>query len=66
MLSGYAGKIGWIDLTAGNVSVKELDREIAKKYFVVEMSRAFLETFKKKSIFSRRSQWSAFWFLLQR
>ena len=32
MLSGYAGKIGWIDFTGGTVRVEELEKETAKKY----------------------------------
>jgi aldehyde:ferredoxin oxidoreductase len=42
MLSGYAGKIGWIDLGEGSVSVKELDREIAKKYLGGKALGAYL------------------------
>lgn len=32
MISGYAGKIAWIDLTEGRVSVEELGEGIARKY----------------------------------
>lgn len=32
MLSGYAGKIAWIDLTKRRVRVEELEEEIARKY----------------------------------
>ena len=32
MIPGYAGKIGWIDLTNNNVEAKELEEGIARKY----------------------------------
>lgn len=32
MLSGYAGKIGWINLTEETVDIRELDEGIARKY----------------------------------
>jgi len=32
MLSGYAGKIGWVNLTEETVNVKDLEEEIARKY----------------------------------
>ena len=32
MLPGYAGRIAWIDLTEGKVSIKKLDEKIARKY----------------------------------
>lgn len=32
MLSGYAGKIGWIDLSKGTVKVQDLEEDIARKY----------------------------------
>jgi aldehyde:ferredoxin oxidoreductase len=32
MLGGYANRIAWIDLTAGQVEYKEIDKEHAKKY----------------------------------
>ena len=33
MLFGYAGKIAWIDLTEGTISVQELEDDVARKYF---------------------------------
>lgn len=32
MLAGYAGKIGWVDLTEGKTSVEDLDEKVARKY----------------------------------
>jgi len=32
MLRGYAGRIAWIDLTEGKVSIEKLDGDIARKY----------------------------------
>ena len=32
MLGGYAGRLAWIDLTDGTVSVQELEEALAKKY----------------------------------
>jgi aldehyde:ferredoxin oxidoreductase len=32
MLKGYAGRLAWIDLTDGTVSVKKLEEALAKKY----------------------------------
>jgi aldehyde:ferredoxin oxidoreductase len=32
MLSGYAGRIAWIDLTDETISVQELEEDIARKY----------------------------------
>ena len=32
MLPGYAGKIGWVDLTEGSVQIQDLDENIARKY----------------------------------
>lgn len=32
MLSGYTGKIGWIDLTLGTTETRDLDEGIARKY----------------------------------
>ena len=32
MLSGYAGKIAWVDLTQGSIDIQELSESIAKKY----------------------------------
>ncbi|MBW1803639.1 MAG: aldehyde ferredoxin oxidoreductase family protein [Deltaproteobacteria bacterium] len=32
MLNGYAGKIGWIDLTDGTTKTEDLDEDIARKY----------------------------------
>ena len=32
MLSGYAGRIAWIDLTQGRFKIQELEEEIARKY----------------------------------
>jgi aldehyde:ferredoxin oxidoreductase len=32
MFKGYAGRIAWIDLTDGTVSVQELEEALAKKY----------------------------------
>ncbi|RLC03612.1 MAG: hypothetical protein DRI57_28960 [Deltaproteobacteria bacterium] len=32
MLSGYAGKIAWIDLAQGSIDIQELDESIARKY----------------------------------
>ena len=32
MLPGYAGKIGWINLTNNKIEVKELEEGIARKY----------------------------------
>jgi len=32
MLSGYAGKIGWIDLSKGTTRIENLEEEIARKY----------------------------------
>jgi len=42
MLSGYAGKIGRIDLSEGNISVEELDREITQKYLGGKAMGAYL------------------------
>jgi aldehyde:ferredoxin oxidoreductase len=35
MLSGYAGKIAWIDLTERTTKVQDLDEGAAKKYLGV-------------------------------
>jgi len=32
MLSGYTGKIAWINLTEGSIDIQELDESIARKY----------------------------------
>ncbi len=32
MLYGYAGKIGWVNLTDGNIRIQELEENIARKY----------------------------------
>lgn len=32
VLSGYVGKIGWIDLSEGSINVQDLDAAIARKY----------------------------------
>lgn len=32
MLSGYVGKIGWVDLTKGSIKIDELEEAVARKY----------------------------------
>lgn len=32
MLAGYAGKIGWIDLSKGSIEIQDLEEKIARKY----------------------------------
>ena len=32
MLAGYAGKIGWVDLTQGTIRVDDLEESVARKY----------------------------------
>ena len=42
MLSGYAGKIGWIDLTDGTIRVDELEERVARKYLGGKALGAYL------------------------
>jgi aldehyde:ferredoxin oxidoreductase len=32
MLAGYAGKIGWVDLTEGTTRIDDLDEGMARRY----------------------------------
>lgn len=42
MLTGYAGKIGWIDLTEGTTRIDDLDEEMARKYLGGKAMGAYL------------------------
>ena len=42
MIAGYAGRIGWVDLTKDNVEVRELDLAVASKYLGGKALGAFL------------------------
>ena len=42
MLSGYAGKIGWVDLTGRTTRVEELDESTARNYMGGKALGAYL------------------------
>ena len=42
MLSGYAGKMGWIDLTQGTIRVEDLEESLARKYLGGKAMGAYL------------------------
>ena len=42
MLTGYAGKIGWVDLTEGTTRIGDLDEEMARKYLGGKAMGAYL------------------------
>ena len=42
MLSGYAGKIGWVDLTQGTTRVEDLEKSLARKYLGGKAMGAYL------------------------
>lgn len=42
MLAGYAGKIGWVDLTQGTTRVDDLEESIARKYLGGKALGAYL------------------------
>ncbi len=42
MLSGYAGKIGWVDLTRGTIRIDDLEESVARKYLGGKAMGAFL------------------------
>ena len=42
MLTGYAGKIGWVDLTEGTARIDDLDEGMARKYLGGKAMGAYL------------------------
>ena len=42
MLTGYAGKIGWVDLTEGTTRIDDLDEDMARKYIGGKAMGAYL------------------------
>jgi len=42
MLTGYAGKIGWVDLTAGTTRIDDLDEDMARKFIGGKAMGAYL------------------------
>jgi aldehyde:ferredoxin oxidoreductase len=42
MLTGYAGKIGWVDLSEGTTRIDELDGDMARKYLGGKAMGAYL------------------------
>ena len=42
MIEGYAGRIGWVDLTEEQVDLRELDKDVARKYLGGKALGAYL------------------------
>ncbi len=42
MLSGYAGKIAWIDLTEGTIRIEDSEEDLARKYLEGKSLGAYL------------------------
>ena len=42
MLTGYAGKVGWVDLSEGTTRIDELDGDMARKYLGGKAMGAYL------------------------